>query len=102
MAVLGFGFSSAGRQRLAGAVGKASEGVAVADGDVGQDLAVELDAGELETVHELRVRHVVLARTALGPNGSAVPGPMATLAAPKASAERRIVPTLPGSWTPCR
>ena len=40
------------------------------------------------------------ARTALGPNGSAQPGPSATLAAPNASAPRRIVPTLPGSPTP--
>ena len=44
---------SAGGQRLTGALGKASEGVGVADGDVGKDLAVELDAGELETVHQL-------------------------------------------------
>ena len=40
------------------------------------------------------------ARTAFGPNGSAVPGPSATLAAPNASAERSTVPTLPGSPTP--
>ena len=46
---------SAGRQRLAGALGKASEGVGVADCDVREDLAVELDAGELQAVHELRV-----------------------------------------------
>ena len=40
------------------------------------------------------------ARTALCPYGSAVPGPSATLPAPKASAERSTVPTLPGSPTP--
>ncbi|MDX6665827.1 MAG: hypothetical protein QOG68_2033 [Solirubrobacteraceae bacterium] len=40
------------------------------------------------------------ARTALGPNGSAVSGPMTTDAAPNASAPRRIVPTLPGSLMP--
>ena len=40
------------------------------------------------------------ARTALGPNGSAQPGPSTTDAAPKASADRTIVPTLPGSPTP--
>ena len=40
------------------------------------------------------------ARTALCPYGSALPGPSATLAAPNASAERRTVPTLPGSPTP--
>ena len=44
----------------------------------------------------------MLARTAFGPNGSAQPGPSATLAAPKASAERSTVPTLPGSPTPQR
>src|SRR5947209_4008244 len=51
---------SGGRQRLAGAVGKPSERVGVADGDVGQDLAVQLHAGELEAVHELRIGEVVL------------------------------------------
>ena len=40
------------------------------------------------------------ARTALGPYGSALPGPSATLPAPNASAERSTVPTLPGSLTP--
>ena len=40
------------------------------------------------------------ARTAFGPNGSAQPGPSATLAAPNASAPRSTVPTLPGSRTP--
>ena len=59
----GFGVSSAGRcQRLAGAVSKASERVGVADGDVREDLAVELHARELQAVHELRVGHVVLPR----------------------------------------
>src|ERR1700733_1893232 len=53
---------SAGRQRLTGAVGKASEGVAVTHGDVREDLAVELHPGQLEAMHELRVGHVVLAR----------------------------------------
>ena len=40
------------------------------------------------------------ARTALGPNGSAVSGPSATDEAPKASALRSTAPTLPGSRTP--
>ena len=40
------------------------------------------------------------ARTALCPYGSAEPGPSATVAAPKASALRSTVPTLPGSLTP--
>ena len=50
---------SAGRQRLAGAVGKASEGVGVMHGDVGQYLAVELDSGELQPMDELRVGEAV-------------------------------------------
>ena len=37
---------TAGRQRLAGALGKTSEGVGVVHGHVGQHLAVELDPGE--------------------------------------------------------
>ena len=44
----------------------------------------------------------MLARTALGPNGSALSGPSATDDAPKASAARSTVPTLPGSFTPHR
>src|SRR6516164_1208906 len=44
---------SDGRQRLAGAVGKPSERVGVAHGDVGQDLGVEIDAGKVEAVHKL-------------------------------------------------
>ena len=44
----------------------------------------------------------MLARTAFGECGSAQRGPSATHEAPKACAERRIVPTLPGSPTPCR
>ena len=44
----------------------------------------------------------MLARTALGLNGSALPAPNATQLAPKAAAERSTVPTLPGSLTPCR
>jgi hypothetical protein len=40
------------------------------------------------------------ARTALGPKGSAVSGPIATQLAPNAAALRKTVPTLPGSCTP--
>src|ERR687895_1932514 len=47
---------------LPGPVGKAPEGLRVADGDVGQHLAVDLDAGLLQAVHELAVRHALLAR----------------------------------------
>ena len=67
-------------------------------------------AGEqLRRIGRRRIRAIgivktapMLARTALGPNGSALPGPRTTLAAPNASADRRIAPTLPGSPTPCR
>ena len=44
----------------------------------------------------------MLARTAFGECGSAHAGPSATHDAPKASALRSTVPTLPGSPTPCR
>src|SRR5215217_3429764 len=51
-----------GRRRLAGALGESAEGLGVARGDVRQHLAVELDAGQLEAVHERAVGHPVLAR----------------------------------------
>src|SRR6185295_4231579 len=51
-----------GRQRLAGGVGKSAERVGIAHGDVGEDLAVDLDPGELEAVHERAVGEAVLAR----------------------------------------
>ena len=44
----------------------------------------------------------MLARTALGPNGSAQPGPSTTVPPTSAAAVRTMVPTLPGSETPCR
>src|SRR3954452_17097280 len=49
------------RCRLAGDLGKSGERLGVADRDVREDLAVELDAGELEAVHERAVAHAVLA-----------------------------------------
>src|SRR4051794_3392138 len=60
-ALVGRSGRSAGR-RLSGGLGKASEGLGVADGDVGQHLAVQLDAGQLEPVHEGPVAHPVLPR----------------------------------------
>src|SRR4051812_49783565 len=54
--------ADSGRRRLAGALGESAEGLGVAHGDVGQHLAVELDAGQLEAVHERAVAHAVLAR----------------------------------------
>src|SRR4051794_1528528 len=52
---------ASGSRRLPGALGKTSEGLGVADGDVGKHLAVELDLGELQAVHELAVRQPLLA-----------------------------------------
>src|SRR5687767_11524487 len=46
---------------LPGFLGKPSERLGVADGDVREHLAVELDAGLLEAVHELAVAHALLA-----------------------------------------
>src|SRR5579871_6357260 len=51
-----------GSRRLAGDLGETSEGVGVVHGDVGEHLAVELDARAGEAVHELRVAHAVLPR----------------------------------------
>src|SRR3954469_17966348 len=53
---------ASGSRRLPCALGKTSEGLGVADGDVGQHLAVELDLRELQAVHELAVRQALLAR----------------------------------------
>ena len=60
--------------------------------------------GPLDARRAARVNTApMLARTALGPNGSALPGPSATLAgAERLARERSTVPTLPGSRTPCR
>src|SRR5215212_5749350 len=46
---------------LPGALGKSAEGLGVADGDVGQHLAVEFDLGLAQAVHELRVAHPLAA-----------------------------------------
>src|SRR3954453_19866269 len=50
-----------GRQRLTGALGNSAERLGIAHGDVGQHLAVELAAGQLEAVHEGAVAHALLA-----------------------------------------
>src|SRR3954469_10203689 len=44
---------------LPGCLGESAERLGVAHGDVSQHLAVQLDTGQLETVHELRVAHAV-------------------------------------------
>src|SRR4051812_10099734 len=48
-----------GCRRLTGGFGKASERLGIAHGDVGQDLAVQVDLGQLEAVDELAVRKAV-------------------------------------------
>src|SRR3954453_14851292 len=44
---------------LPGCLHESAERLGVAHGDVGQHLAVQLDSGQLEPVHELRVAHAV-------------------------------------------
>src|SRR3954463_8063193 len=67
---------ASGSRRLPGASGKTSEGLGVADGDVGQHLAVELDLGEAQAVHQLAVAHALLAGggvDALDPQAAGLP-----------------------------
>src|SRR5918993_218585 len=49
------------RKRSAGLGDNALEGLALVHRDVGQDLAVEIDSGELQAVHELAVGQAFLA-----------------------------------------
>src|SRR5207302_5385691 len=51
--------SRSGSRRLPGALGKASEGLRIADGDVGKHLPVELDLGQPQPVHQLAVAHAL-------------------------------------------
>src|SRR6202050_1491752 len=53
---------SSGSRRLAGDLGDTSKRVRVAHRDVSEHLTVELHAGQLEAVHQLRVAHVVKTR----------------------------------------
>src|SRR3954447_17326723 len=48
-----------GRRGLAGALDESAEGLGVAHGDVGQDLAVQLDAGQCQAVDERAVGHAL-------------------------------------------
>src|SRR5918998_4649362 len=56
-----FPWSALGGHGLPGFLGKTSKGLGVAHGYVGQNLAVDLDAGLLEAVHELAVGESLLA-----------------------------------------
>src|SRR5271154_2367036 len=80
------GFPAAGRsgaRRLAGDLGETSERVGVAHGDVGEHLAIELDAGQGQAVHELRVAHAVDARSGVDA-GDPQPAEVALAVAPVA------------------
>src|SRR3954447_7139119 len=55
-------YLESGSRRLPGAFRKASERLGVAHGDVGEDLAVELDARLAQAVHELAVGEALAAR----------------------------------------
>src|SRR5215218_6069398 len=48
-----------GCRRLTGGLGKSAERLRITHGDVGQDLAVQVDLGQLEAVDELAVGHAV-------------------------------------------
>src|SRR5260370_5197561 len=59
------------------------ESLGLADGDVGQHLAVEIESGQLDAVHELRVGHPVLPRAGidpLDPQGAEIPLAVAAVA----------------------
>src|SRR2546423_11379272 len=62
-----------GSRRLPGALGKTSERLGVADGDVRQDLAVELDLGQPQSVHQLAVGHALAAAGGGGGGGPQPP-----------------------------
>src|SRR5439155_26499143 len=47
---------------LPGCLGESAERLRVAHGDVGKHLAIQLDAGQAQAVHQLRVAHAVLPR----------------------------------------
>src|SRR3954453_15296246 len=53
---------SSGRDGLPGKLGKSAKGLGVAHGDVGEHLAVHLDAGLVEAVDEFGIGHALLAR----------------------------------------
>src|SRR5919204_1382731 len=55
-------------RRLSGGIGKSAEGLGVADGDVGQHLAIQLDAGELQAVDERPVAQTVLPGRGVDPH----------------------------------
>src|SRR3954471_23569914 len=52
-------------QRLLGLADQLREGRRLLAGEVGQDLAVDLDAGLLDAVHELRIGEAVLAHAGI-------------------------------------
>src|SRR5436305_15069155 len=60
-------YLESGSRRLPGAFGKTSKRLGVAHGDVGEDLAVELDARLAQAVHELAVGEAFAARGSVDP-----------------------------------
>src|SRR5690606_33239813 len=65
-----------GSRSLEGLARRGDEGAerrGVAHREVGEVLAVDLDVGSLQTGHELRVRHVVLAAGGVDPNDPQAP-----------------------------
>src|SRR5207248_10424459 len=79
--VLSRRYLESGSRRLPGALGKPSKRLGVAHGDVGQDLAVELDACLAQPVHELAVGEALAAggRVYAG-DPQAAEGPLAVAA----------------------
>src|SRR5688500_12680140 len=59
--------SASGRRALPGELHKSAKAIGIVDGDVGEHLAVHLDAGLAEAVDQLRVRHALLARGRVDP-----------------------------------
>src|SRR5918992_1975994 len=57
-----------GGRTLPGSLGKASKGLGVVHGDVGQHLAVELDPRAAQAVHELAIGHALPPRGGVDAN----------------------------------
>src|SRR6202034_641265 len=72
-----------GSRRLAGGIDESAERLGIADCDVGEDLAVELDPCQLEAVDQLRVGHPALARASVDA-GDPQPAEVALAVAPVA------------------
>src|SRR5689334_7791950 len=56
------------RDGLPGLLGKSAERLRIVHGEVGKHLAVDLDAGLAQSVHELRVAHALAPRGGVDPD----------------------------------